>query len=114
MRVDENSCSHERQWTVNSHPVLTNACTESGKSERPHYFTHASAHITLGTRKGVTPVQSKYDVQTVVNRELSSDVFEEHTLTDDIGTVKKFSDTIWAVYFNEAHAVPAIFSGHYD
>jgi hypothetical protein len=59
-------------------------------------------------------VQSKYDVQTVVNRELSSDVFEEHTLTDDIGTVKKFSDTIWAVYFNEAHAVPAIFSGHYD
>jgi hypothetical protein len=90
------------------------ACTESGKSERPHYFTHASAHITLGTRKGVTPVQSKYDVQTVVNRELSSDVFEEHTLTDDIGTVKKFSDTIWAVYFNEAHAVPAIFSGHYD
>ncbi len=83
-------------------------------SKRPEHCTHASTHITLGTRQTVSPVQAKYDVQTVVNYELSSQVFEEYPLQGDIGTVKKYSDKIWAVYFDEAHDVPAIFSGYYD
>jgi hypothetical protein len=90
---------------------------DNGKSsERPDHCTNASTHITLGTRRDVTAVQAKYDVQTVVNYELSSHVFEEHTLQGDIGTVRKYSDNIWAVYLNEDHVVkvPVIFSGYYD
>ena len=90
---------------------------DNGKSsERPDHRTNASTHITLGTRRDVSPVQAKYDVQTVVNYELSSRVLEEHTLQGDIGTVRKCSDNIWAVYFNEEHVVevPVIFSGYYD
>jgi hypothetical protein len=93
---------------------------DGARSERAGHCTHASTHITLGTRKGVTPVQCKYDVQTVVNHEASFHVFErttsfeEYTLPGDIGTAKKLSDTMWAVYFNKARLVPAIFSGYYD
>ena len=86
---------------------------DNGKSERPDYCTHASTHITLGTRQGITPVQCKYDVQTVVNYELTNQAFEEYTLPN-IGTAKKYSDTVWAVYFNVAHVVPAIFSGYFN
>ena len=86
--------------------------SDDGKSERPDHCTHASTHITLGTRQGITPVQCKYDVQTVVNYELANQAFEEYTLPN-IGTAKKYSDTVWAVYFNVAHVVPAIFSGYF-
>ena len=93
---------------------------DKGKSAGRAYrdCTHASTHITLGTRRDVNPVQAKYDVQTVVNNELSSNVleqkFEEYTLHGNTGTVKKFNDNVWAVYLNKAHVVPAIFSGCYD
>ena len=92
---------------------------DKGKSPgRAYHCIHASTHITLGTRRDVNPVQAKYDVQTVVNNELSSNVleqtFEEYTLQGDIGTIKKFNDKVWAVYLSKAHVVPAIFSGCYD
>ena len=87
---------------------------DSARSERAGRCTHASTHITLGTRKGVTPVQCKYDVQTVVNLEFSSEAFEQYTLLGDIGTAERFTDSAWAVYFNKARLVPAIFSGYYD
>ena len=89
---------------------------EMQSTERPARGTVASSHITLGTRGDVSPVQAKYDVQNVVNYELSSRVFHEYTLQDALGTVRKYDDHIWAVYFNKEHVmkIPVIFSGDYS
>ena len=84
-------------------------------TKRPDRCTVASSHITLGTRQDVSPVHAKYDVQNIANYELSSRVFQEYTLQDELGTVRKYDDHIWAVYFSKKHVmkIPVIFSGNY-
>ena len=112
--TDDTSYSVEEMTRSFQHLPLA----DNMKSQRPDHCTHASTHITLGTRQGITPVQSKFDVQMVVNQELSSHMleqrFEEYALPGNVGTAKKCGDSMWTVYLNTAHVVPAIFSGYYD
>lgn len=91
---------------------LGNSATSA---EHPERCTHSSAHITVGTRRDVFPVQAKYEVQSVVRYEHSSCECKDYALKDDIGTLRKYSDTIWAVYLNGArvYRVPTIFAGCY-
>ena len=77
------------------------------------HCTDASTHITLGTKQDVSPVQAKYDVQSIINYENLSSEFEEYTLKNGIGTLKKYTDNIWAVYLHRPVKLQAIFSGYY-
>ncbi|XP_028392960.1 2',3'-cyclic-nucleotide 3'-phosphodiesterase-like [Dendronephthya gigantea] len=84
-------------------------------TDRRDNCSDASTHITLGTRQNVNPVQAKYDVEAVINLEVTSEEFEEYTLVDGVGMIRKYSDDVWALYFNQANImkIPVIFSGHY-